>query len=211
MEQPVAFRTVGNRCAFIFEDMVPGVSQHSIFAALEGRGCSIIETDVVATARSVIGASRYRRGATLREAPEVFDCSSFTKWCYGRCGIHLPRLSIQQRGCGRPTAMAGLRAGDMLFTVGWRNWYDEGGPSNGVGHVYLATGERSFVHASARNSGVAEVSEEDVFGRHSEEELRGCRRLLPERPWRTVVLPEELEIESADDLVWKVRMWTWEG
>ncbi len=214
MEQPEPFRTVQGRCAVVLGELAPRVSMAAVAAALAEHGCRILEgeeaTDPVAEARALLGRATYRRGARMREAPETVDCSSLVKWSFGRCGISLPRLSVQQRRCGRPVPPAALRAGDLLFTTGGRNWYEHD-PADGVGHVYLATGAGTLLHADRRDRTVVEEPLEEVFGRCPERQLRGCRRILPDRPWRTLEIPAELEIESADHLRWKVLAWTWRG
>ncbi len=50
---------------------------------------------LIQVARSLLGKP-YRYGAKPEEAPNVFDCSSFTQYVFKQVGIELPRTSIEQ-------------------------------------------------------------------------------------------------------------------
>lgn len=192
------YRAVAGRCAVDLSSMpVPPLEALAIFTAL---GFEHVQVNLVELARSLVGVSQYRRGARLREAPDVFDCSSFTKYLYAKAGIWLPRRSIQQRAFGY-IVEGDIKAGDLVFCSG-RIDYFETDPSDGVGHVGLATGEGAVVHAANKLLGVVESSLPDFLGKP--EDYRGIRRFIASDHVITIEPPPGREIETADDLKWVI-------
>ncbi len=193
------FRAVHDRCAVDLSALNLPISNTEAIDLLIRSGYVLVTVNLVALVRACIGTSEYRRGARLAEAPDVFDCSSLMKWVYAQRGIWIPRRTIQQRRCGEPVERDDLRAGDLVFTTGHINYYDDD-PADGVGHVGLATGEGTVVHAANRRIGIVET-EIDVFLR--DVELRGIRRIVP-RPDQvfTFQVPLKREIETSDDFRW---------
>jgi len=57
---------------------------------------------------------RYKFGAKVGNTSS-FDCSSFTKYLYGKYGIKLPRESKAQSKVGRYVSKANLKPGDLVF------------------------------------------------------------------------------------------------
>lgn len=81
---------------------------------------------VVKEARKLVGVAKWKWGARPEDAPEFFDCSSFTQWIYQQTGIALPRLAQQQyevlgvygnaqKGYGHRYSVAEAEEGDLLF------------------------------------------------------------------------------------------------
>ncbi len=64
------------------------------------------------------------------------DCSGLVQTVYRAHGLFLPRDADQQQAAGAEVAPAEARAADLLFLPG---------------HVMIALGERSFIHANAHN------------------------------------------------------------
>jgi cell wall-associated NlpC family hydrolase len=94
---------------------------------------------VVATAREYL-RTPYRWGGMTGDG---IDCSGLV-WVAYRChGVTLPRDADQQRGVGDPVGRDELAAGDLLFFPG---------------HVAIATGSESFVHAYGPAEAVVENS-----------------------------------------------------
>ncbi len=196
------FRAVGLRCAMQPSDFLPEFRDHDeLRARLVHLGGSIIQIDPVMVAWSLIGRAHYRRGARMREAPDVVDCSSFTKWVYGQLGIWIPRRSIQQHLVGREVPATEAQAGDLVFSSGWRNYYLDD-PDSGIGHVGLMTGTGTVIHAANRRLGVVETSVEPWMSIS----FRGIRRILPAESIWTILTQPEHEVESADDLRWMLRI-----
>ena len=161
----------------------------------------VLRVDVVALARSCVGVSRYRRGARLVEAPAIFDCSTLIKWSYGQCGIWLPRRSIQQRELGESVELSEITSGDVVFVSGWVDYYLDS-PADGVGHVGIATGDNTVIHAGNRKIGVVETPLDKFVGK---DKFRGVRRYIPKYREVTILeTPVGREVEIADDIRWIV-------
>lgn len=195
------YRAVQNRCAVHLPSLKLPVTDVEALTILENNGFKVLEVDLIALARQCIKASTYHRGAKPSEAPAVVDCSSFIKWLYGQHGIWLPRRSIQQRELGTPVPVEEIGAGDVIFVSGWIDYYHTD-PKDGVGHVGIATGEGTVVHAADRKAHVVESSIENFVGKTK---FRGARRYVPKD--QTVLIletPANREVEIADDLRWIV-------
>jgi len=206
------YRAVGNRCAVLTDVLLPSsISWREAEVILASKGFKTIEVDLVALGRSFVGVAEYRRGARLADAPHAFDCSSFVKYLYGQLGIWLPRRSIQQAYyegdlddtgliMHRPLDrfLEELQAGDLVFTSGRIDYY-ESDQSNGIGHVYMATGEGTFLHALNKRLGVLETAASSLV----ESDLRAAKRIL--RPSLVILeMPSGREVETSDDIRWIV-------
>lgn len=150
------YRAVGNYCAVDFENFDLPILQKEAMLILKRKDFGVVDVNIVSLARERIGTSEYRRNARLSEAPSVFDCSTFTKWLYGQRGIWLPRRSIQQRELGDTVSLRELKAGDLVFKSGLIDYFLDD-PSDGVGHVGIATDEKTIIHAANSKTGIIEV------------------------------------------------------
>ena len=195
------YRAAGSRCAVDFQSLALPISQQEALSLLVVEGFRKIDVDIVALAKARIGTSEYRRSARSREAPAVLDCSSLIKWLYAQRGIWLPRRSIQQREYGEAVLPQEIVAGDVVFTSGMIDYYFDD-PSDGVGHVGIATGAGTIIHAANRKIGVVECSLESfAHGRW----FRGARRYVPaDRDIITLETPPDREVETEDDIRWIV-------
>ncbi|MBU1292730.1 C40 family peptidase [Patescibacteria group bacterium] len=189
------YRAVGKRCAIDLSDT--GVSEQEAAEILERLGFIQIQVDLSVLARGRIGESIYHRGVSILEAPGVVDCSSLIKWLFAQKGIWLPRLCVQQYMYTESICVEQIQAGDVLYTSGVLNLYDQD-PSHGVGHVGLATSETTVVHAVGKNRGVKEVSLERFYGARK---LQGIRRFSKETT-ATFIVPESHIVEWSDDIKW---------
>ena len=182
-----------------FRTLALPIDREKALALLAAKGFHQIDVDIVALARTCIDKSEYRRGARLREAPGVFDCSGLIKWLYGQRGIWLPRRSIQQREYGEIVQLEEMIAGDAVFASGWIDYYLDD-PSDGVGHVGVATGEGTIIHAANRKVGIVESSIEHFAGMTK---FRGARRYIPVgAEIFTFETPNGREVEIEDDFRW---------
>jgi len=194
------YRAVGNRCAVMFDALGLPIRHEEALTVLVRKGFVAIEVDIVKIARGCIGGSHYRRGAQPSEAPTVVDCSSFIKWLYGQRGIWLPRRSIQQRQLGESIGLTELIAGDVVFVSGWIDYYVSN-PSEGVGHVGIATGDKTIIHAANKKAGVIESPLLKFVG----DKFRGATRYIPkDKKVTTLKTPIEREVETEDDIRWIV-------
>lgn len=195
------YHAVRNRCAVSLDSLRLPISREEALVILNEKGFTVTEVDIIALARQCVATSRYRRGARPSEAPTIVDCSSFTKWLYGQRGIWLPRRSIQQRELGVAVNLEELVAGDVVFTSGWINYYYDD-PANGVGHVGIATGDGTVIHATNSKMGVG-VLESSLNEFTEESKFRGIRRYIPkDREVLTFETPSDREVEIADDIRW---------
>lgn len=195
------YRAVENRVAVILDFLKLPLSREETLAILADKGFTLVNVDLIALARSCMGSSRYRRSARPSEAPEVVDCSSFTKWLYGQRGIWLPRRSIQQYDVGVPVDLRDVVASDLVFISGRIDYYVEN-PAHGIGHVGIATGNNTIIHAANRKDGVIEIPLEKFIG---VTKFRGVRRYLPNNhEVLTFETPKDREVEVADDIKWIV-------
>ena len=192
------YRTVGLRCAVDLRSLTLPITDHEALGVLTARGFRVIDVDLVALARACVQSSRYRRGAHPSEAPDIVVCSSFTKWLYGQRGIWLPRRSIQQRAFGSHVPADAIAVGDLVFTSGYIDYFDHD-PSDGVGHVGIATDTHTVIHAANRTAGVIETP----LAAFIAQSFRGARRYIPrDRTVVTLETPEHRSVETSDDLRW---------
>lgn len=98
----------------------------------------------------------YRWGAN---GPAAFDCSGLVCYVYAQLGVHLPRTTFSQAGCGRSVSADRLTPGDLVFF-------------RGNAHVGIYIGSGCYVHAP-RTGDVVKVSSLDA-----RRDLSGCRRVL---------------------------------
>lgn len=197
------FRAVGLRCAVDLTDQGFWPYQpEKIQAHLLKLGFLPLSESVEEIAQQFVGQAVYRRGARMCEAPAVFDCSSFTKWVYGRRGIWLPRRSIQQSLVGQPVEFGEWLPGDLLFTgVARRSYFSEQQPK-GIGHVAIVVDHDTVIHAMNPRRG---ITQSPIRGLIESPGFRSIRQVIP-APSCTVtyVAPLEWEIESSDDVRWVV-------
>ncbi|MNN63876.1 Murein DD-endopeptidase MepS/Murein LD-carboxypeptidase precursor [compost metagenome] len=83
---------------------------------------------------------RYDFGAST-STTRAFDCSSFTKYIFGKYGVNLPRTSAAQSRVGKAVSKANLKAGDLVF-------FSSGSRANGsnVTHVAVYMGNGKILH-----------------------------------------------------------------
>lgn len=80
----------------------------------------------------------YVFGVSVAAAPRYFDCSSFTKYVYGKYGIDLPRSSKYQAKVGKYVPYSKLRKGDLMFFNVTRR--------PGIDHVAIYAGNGKILH-----------------------------------------------------------------
>ncbi|MDI6821194.1 MAG: C40 family peptidase [Patescibacteria group bacterium] len=114
------------------------------------------------TAKSLIGKP-YKYGADLTEAPNSFDCSSFTQYVFKQSGIELPRSSILQAAEQKGKEIiplkdfSNLEVGDLLFMRSDRGFYYDELFQNrniSIGHVVIYIGENNVIHSKKNKDGV---------------------------------------------------------
>lgn len=188
------YRAVGNRCAVDLSELKR--IHTAALPTLQDLGFKVVmggEASVVRQARMCIGKSKYKRTVLFTEAPDVVDCSSLTKWAYGKKGVWLPRRAEQQWGQGSYITRQQSLPGDLVFTGGIE------GHSN-IGHVGIMADQGTVIHAAA-GVGVVEVSFDDFVGGR---DIRGIRTFV-NKDILTLECPPAYAIERSDDLYYIIK------
>lgn len=201
------YRAVENRCAAAIGQIAPPTNIANAMTILLNIGFSVItstiQTYIVELACKCVGRSKYKRAALPSLAPEIVDCSSFVKWLYGQCGIWLPRRSIQQHDYGVHVGIPDIKAGDLVFATGYRNYHNASLPDIRIGHVGLYVGDDRVIHAASSKRGIVE-DPFSVFDRP--DKFRGAARFIPyDKEVVALRTPRAREIETSDDLRWIIR------
>lgn len=110
----------------------------SFAAAAAAPAFAVSGDQIVATARQYLGRP-YKFGASMSEAPARMDCSSFTKYVFGRYGIYLLRASYEQINQGAHVNLGAHRAGDLLF-------FKTSANGHVTNHVGICTGDNRIIH-----------------------------------------------------------------
>ncbi len=128
------------------------------------------QREVIAFARTLIGVP-YQYGAPMAKAPNVFDCSGFTKYLFAHIGVDIPRSTIEQAEFvgTKVDDIRKLEPGDLVFLHGERGHYSPETPE-GVGHVAVYVGDGNIISATAKRVGhwpeqieeIGEVQEESL-------------------------------------------------
>jgi cell wall-associated NlpC family hydrolase len=119
------------------------------------------ESDFVAVAERFVGTPYLWGG----KSSLGIDCSGLVQVALNACGIPCPRDSdMQERALGKPASLAGLQNGDLIF---WK------------GHVAIARGRNSMVHANAHHMQVAIEPVGEALSRigSAGSQVTGVRRL----------------------------------
>ena len=96
-----------------------------------------VEPEFVAVAERFLGVPYLWGG----KSSLGLDCSGLVQVALTACGIKCPRDSdMQESALGKSTSLAGLQSGDLIF---WK------------GHVAIARGRNSMIHANAFHMAVA--------------------------------------------------------
>ncbi|GKU77388.1 C40 family peptidase [Paenibacillus sp. L3-i20] len=115
---------------------------------------------VVATAKSLQGKVKYKYGVN-NPSRLIFDCSSFTKYVFGKQGVNLKWGTSSQKNQGSYVSKSNLRAGDLIFF--------NNGRSSKVSHVGIYIGNGQFIHntTGSRVNGVVINKLSDYSKRYS--------------------------------------------
>ena len=96
----------------------------------------------------------------------TFDCSGLTQYVYNKCGVNIPRTSIEQSKYGQKISRNNLKAGDLIF-------FDTSKKRKGyVNHVGIYIGNNQFLHASSAKKKVVITNLEKFYSNR----FKGARR-----------------------------------
>ena len=113
--------------------------------------------NVISVATNKLGSS-YIYGAG---GPSSFDCSGFTMYVYGQCGVSLDHNAARQANCTTGVKISSrnaLKPGDLVFFSN---------SSSSLGHAGIYMGGGQFIHASSsKGKVVIESIDSDYRRRH---------------------------------------------
>ncbi|HEX9608729.1 MAG TPA: NlpC/P60 family protein [Candidatus Paceibacterota bacterium] len=116
-------------------------------------GGSTVKELLIKRARACVGVSTYRRSAVLEDAPSVFNCFRFTQWLWSSVGIQLPdHQLLYSRAVSVP--FNDINKADLVFVPRLEYSVTE----DDFGHVGIATGMSTIIHATKWKNGVTEES-----------------------------------------------------
>ena len=134
---PVDALPLGARVAVLRSQDTFAVTAGGFLPARHLAPLATVEPDFVAVAERFVGVPYLWGGKTTLG----LDCSGLVQVALYACGIKCPRDSdMQEKALGQPIALAGLQRGDLIF---WK------------GHVAIALGRNSMIHANAFHMAVA--------------------------------------------------------
>lgn len=98
---------------------------------------------IIALAKSLQGKVRYDYG-TNNPSRLIFDCSSFTKYVFGKYGVSLKWGTASQKYAGKYVSKSNLQKGDLILF--------NNGKSSKVSHVGIYIGNGQFIHNTIGSS-----------------------------------------------------------
>lgn len=191
------------------------ISEKEIIDILQRLGFEIKKTkpvtNILKLAKSLQGRP-YKYGASVSiDAPEFFDCASFTSYVFAQSGMQVPRMSVDQYFFGYPIADKDIKPGDLVFanTKNSKIHYESkdfmrgSKIKEGIDHCGIYLGNGKVAHATRRKG---KVIIEDLKKSPSFRNFRGARRVITENDDLLVlsVPPERLDIRIKEDLIEEV-------
>lgn len=167
--------------------------------------------NVVEMSKGLVGKP-YKYGASvLYDAPESFDCSSFTSYLYKESGVSIPRMTVDQLVFSSKITREELLPGDLVFEntgVLVRKIDTEsiefmkGTPvTEGVDHCGIYIGNDKVIHCTEENN--AGVTVENIKNSTRFQNIVGYGRVVNKDEERYVVsVPDErIDIRIKEDLI----------
>ncbi len=163
--------------------------------------------ELVKLAQAQIGKP-YKYGAsTFIEAPDIFDCSSLTRWLYRQIGVELPRISAEQASSGEKIEVKNLQAGDLVFrkrksdNLIFKKNSKSDFPkefSQGIGHVGLLIAKDKVIHAESKKKKVVVENSKSFLNKN----FVLAKRILKEKKGLVVTVPDfRPDILTEEDLI----------
>lgn len=98
---------------------------------------------IVAAAKKLQGKVKYKYGVNS-PSKLIFDCSSFTKYVFGKYGVNLKWGTASQKNAGKYVSKSNLKKGDLIFF--------NNGKSSKISHVGIYIGNGQFIHNTIGSS-----------------------------------------------------------
>lgn len=92
---------------------------------------------IIAAAKALQGKVTYKYGVN-NPSRLNFDCSSFTKYVFGKYGVSLKWGTASQKNAGKYVSKSNLQKGDLIFF--------NNGKSKTISHVGIYIGNGQFIH-----------------------------------------------------------------
>jgi phenylalanyl-tRNA synthetase beta subunit len=156
----------------------------------------------------------YKYGSSVFfDAPERFDCSSFTSYVYSLAGYTIPRMSVDQFVYSEKIDKDSLQPGDLIFAntdiekikTDYKSVEFLPGTEvpSGVDHVGIYVGENKVIHATEQND--AGVIEEDIDKSDRFKNIIGYGKIVKDERRFAVEAPmERLDIKTGPELIEEV-------
>jgi len=188
---------------------------------------------ILISAKSVLGKP-YKRGASvLKDAPDFFDCSSFTAWLAVEAGLAIPRISIDQYIYSNRIQRNEIKPGDLVFSNTGRIVHTEGlyfsqvlgkevheeairtetlefkpgtKVPEGIDHVGIYVGEGSVVHATKSRGVIGEVLDTSSGFQN----ITGYGRIIPDSGEKRFVIEipnDRLDLRNTKNLLKEIRQY----
>jgi cell wall-associated NlpC family hydrolase len=121
--------------------------------ALEAALKNININNLIRTSRKYLGV-KYKFGAKPYPQSGRFDCSTYTRYIYGKYGVSLPRTARSQAKRGNKVSRKSLQKGDLMY------FYVPGRFKSNkvVGHVGIYIGGKKMIHASPQPKNGVQIS-----------------------------------------------------
>lgn len=130
--------------------------------ALRNAGTSVVRRNIVAEANKYLGVPYVWGGST----PQGFDCSGYVQYVMAKCGIAIPRTTLQQAQTGRNITKKELLPGDLVFL---QNTYRDG-----ISHVGIYIGNDQMIHASSSKG----VTVSNLMSQYYLDHYHSARKLI---------------------------------
>ncbi len=152
----------------------------------------------------------YKYGASVSyDAPDSFDCSSFTSFIFAQAGVQIPRMAVDQYVFGKFINKEEILPGDMIFSntgemkrkidLESREFLPGTKIPEGVDHCGIFLGDGKIIHATESKGGVVmePLVESDKF-----KNIVGYRRMTENEERFVITVPSlRLDLRIKEDLV----------
>ena len=194
------------------------IEEQKIIGILERLGFGVKKIspikNVLKLAKSLVGKP-YKFGASVTfDAPDYFDCSSFTSYVFAHSGVSIPRMAIDQYFYGEPVGEKDARPGDLVFANSGngkihyesKEFMKGLKAKDGVDHVGIYLGKGRVIHVSRYNASGVAIEDLKKSKSFKGKKFRGFRRIVQEKnDLLLVAVPyERLDVRRKEDLIEEV-------
>ncbi len=169
---------------------------------------------VISEGQKLVGVPYKWASSVFFDAPNAFDCSSFTAYVSALAGLSVPRMSVDQFVYAEKISQADMQPGDVIFAntgdlkhkIDYKSVEFAKGTDvvHGVDHVGFYTGDGKVLHATELND--AGVVEEKIADSARFQNIVGYGRFFApnENRFALTVPVERLDIKTGADVIEEV-------